>query len=175
MSMPPKPDSHTSEFLWDVHKYTNDYIRFADTKAAFTASVVTALIGSLVASSILDSCFRIRLWRWSPLQWVTLLGLILLTGSLVLCIAAIRPRLWNNTPVGFIFWDSIVAHKTAHQFTRALHALTDRQRSEVVSDHLFILATIAKRKFEYVGWAIYAGAIGGMLAGIALFLHHTYR
>jgi hypothetical protein len=55
---PDKNADATAKFLWDVHKYTNDYIRFADTKAAFVAAASTALIGTLVGSNVLDSCHR---------------------------------------------------------------------------------------------------------------------
>ena len=170
-----KVDPQTAEFVWNVHSYTNEYIRFADTKAAFTAGAATALIGGVVASSIFDSSLRVPLYQWSLLQWLALVGLLFLSISLWLCIAAIRPRLWNDTPVGFIFWNSIVAHGTAKQFTRAVHDLTERERSDAATDHLFILASIAKRKFECVDRAIYAGVIGGALAGIALFIQHAYR
>ena len=62
----------TSDFLWEVHRYTNEYIRFADTKAGFIAGVSAALVGSLVASSLFDSCFRTTLCQWSKLQWTEL-------------------------------------------------------------------------------------------------------
>lgn len=167
--------SNPETFLWETHKYTNEYIRFADTKAAFTAGAATALIGSLVASSILDSCFRTNLCQWSKLQWIGLAGLLLLVVALALSIAAIRPRLWNKTPVGLIFWDSIVAHGSASQFTHAIHHSTGKERSNAVSNHLFVLASIAKRKYTYVAWAIYTVVLGGSLAGIALLIQHAYR
>ena len=168
-------DPEVREFLWNVHKYTNEYIRFADTKAGFTAGAVTALIGGLVASSILDSCLRMSVCRWSILQWLCVLGVLLLSISLALCIGAIRPRLWNNTPAGYIFWGSIVGHGSAHQFTDKVHNLTETDRSRMVSEHLFTLASIAKRKYEYVDLAIIVGVAGGVLAGVTLFLQHALR
>jgi hypothetical protein len=46
------------DFLWQVHEYTNEYIRFADTKAAFIVAASTALIGTSISSLILDSFLR---------------------------------------------------------------------------------------------------------------------
>ena len=143
-----------SGFLWEVHKYTNEYIRFADTKAAFIAGVSSALIGSLVASSLFDSCFKTSLCQWTKLRWAGAIGVLLLATSLGLCLAAIRPRLWNNTSVGFIFWGSITGHGSARRFTHAVHGLSEHERSSAISDHLFMLATIASRKYAYVDRAL---------------------
>jgi len=63
--------------------YTNEYIRFADTKAGFIAGVSAALVGSLVASSLFDSCFRSSLCQWSKLQWAGIIGLLSLLARLV--------------------------------------------------------------------------------------------
>ena len=165
-----------SDFLWDVHKYTNDYIRFADTKAAFTAGAATGLVGALIGSSICDSLFKVRWCHWSTLQWTGLVGMLLVLLSLILSIAAIRPRLWTTKHgSGFIFWESILEHGSARHFTTSVHHLTEREQSEAVSNHLFDLAAIAKRKYLYVNRAIWSGTIGGVLIGVVLFLQHAYR
>jgi len=167
-----KNDS-TERFLWEVHKYTNDYIRFADTKAAFVAAASTALIGALVGSSALDSCFRIR--PGTVLQCGALAALLLLAASLILSVLAIRPRLWNHTSVGYIFWESIKGHKTAQAFSQAISELPASGRTTAISDHLFILASVATRKYGFVKWAIHAGIAGGLLAGIVLFTQHALK
>jgi hypothetical protein len=163
----------TDRFLWDIHKYTNDYIRFADTKAAFVAAASTALIGALVGSSALDSCFRAIPGTW--LQWGAMAGLLLLAASLVLSVLAIRPRLWNHSSVGYIFWESIKGHKTARAFSQAVSELPASGRTTATSDHLFMLASVATRKYGYVKWAIHAGIAGGLLAGVVLFMRHALK
>jgi hypothetical protein len=172
---PDKNADATDKFLWDVHKYTNDYIRFADTKAAFVAAASTALIGTLVGSNVLDSCFRINACAWSVTQWVGFIGLLCLSASLFLSVYAIWPRLWNSTSVGYIFWESVAGHGTAEAFSRKVAELPATERTKATSDHLFALATVAKRKYEFVKLAIYAGMPGGVLAGIALFMRHALR
>jgi hypothetical protein len=163
----------TDKFLWDVHKYTNDYIRFADTKAAFVAAASTGLIGALVGSSALDSCFVVVPATW--LEWCGLAGLLLLATALVLSVLAIRPRLWNHTSVGYIFWESIQGHKTAQAFSQAIGELPGSGLTRATSDHLFMLASVATRKYGYVKWAIHAGIAGGLLAGIVLFARHALK
>ena len=168
-------DNDRVGFLWEVHKYINEYIRFADTKAAYIAGVATALIGSLVASSLFDSLSRASLCQWSKLQWMGFLGLILLALSLGLSIAAIRPRLWNNRSIGFIFWGSIVGHDTAHNFMRAAQGLTEEEMTKSISEHLFVLAAIAQRKYTYVDRALYAGLVGGVVAAVVLLYQHALK
>jgi hypothetical protein len=170
---PDKSAEATDKFLWDVHKYTNDYIRFADTKAAFVAAASTALIGTLVSSTVLDSCFRVTPCAWSKVQWLAMVGLLLLAASLSLAVNAIRPRLWNSTSVGYIFWESVAGHRTAKAFSEAVSNLTATERMKATSEHLFALAAVAKRKYDFVKLAIYAGIPGGLLAGIALFMRHA--
>jgi hypothetical protein len=171
----PDPKESTSDFLWEVHKYMNEYIRFADTKAAFIAAAATALIGSLVASSLFDSSFRTSPCLWSKLQWMGIVSLLLLIVSLGFSIAAIRSRLWNKTSVGYIFWGSIAGHGSMLQFTRAVHELSLLGMTNAISDHLFVLSSIAKRKYGYVDWALSVGVAGGALAGIVLFVQHATR
>ena len=165
----------TGRFLWEVHHYINEYIRFADTKAAFVAATSTALAGALVSSSVLDSSFRKLPSLWSGLQWTAAVGLLLLSVSLLLSVAAVRPRLWNKTYIGYIFWDSIPGHGTAELFSAAIRKLPVSQRTTALSDHLFALATVAKRKYAYVKLAVHVGLLGGVLAGSVLFLQHALR
>lgn len=170
-----EPDAETSAFLWEVHRYTNEYIRFADTKAAFIAGASMALIGALVASSSLDSSFEITPSLWSKVQWLAALGLVLLVAALILSIFAIRPRLRKHSTAGFIYWGSIAGHGSATQYTEQVRALSARGRALAVSDHLFILATIAERKYAYVDRAMILGVIGGVFAGLALLVQHATR
>jgi hypothetical protein len=162
-------------FLWQVHEYTNEYIRFADTKAAFIAAASTALIGTCISSTILDSSLRKSpcAWYWS--QWTAAAGLVLLSVSVLLSLWAIRPRLWNKTPIGFIFWESIGGHTSASAFSQAIHKTTAHVRTNAIAEHLFILASIAKRKYACVNYAMWLGIGGGALTAIALFLQHGLK
>jgi Family of unknown function (DUF5706) len=88
---------------------------------------------------------------------------------------AIRPRLWNKTPFGFIFWDGIVGHQSAANFSQAVHETTAYKRTTAIAEHLFILAPIAKRKYAHVNHAVWAAIAGGALKAIALFLQHRIK
>lgn len=163
------------DFLWQVHEYTNEYIRFADTKAAFIAAASTALIGTCISSSILDSSLRKALSAWYWSQWYAIAGLLLLSIALVLSLLGIRPRLWNETPVGFIFWESIFGHQSATNSSQTIHKTTAHERTNAIAEHLFILASVAKRKYACVNYAMWSGIAGGVLTAIALFLQHGLK
>jgi hypothetical protein len=163
------------DFLWQVHQYTNEYIRFADAKAGFIAAAASALIGTSISSSVLDS-FLLKapsLWYWS--QWLALIGLLILSLSTICSLAVIWPRLWNKTRIGFVFWESIAGHRSAVNFSQAIHKATGQERTASIADHLFILGTVAKRKYLYVRYALWLGVPGGGLTAIALFLQHGLK
>src|SRR5262249_7698300 len=52
-SVVPEPIGSTSdeaakrEFLWHTHEYVNEYVRFADTKAALAGAIASTLVGAL--------------------------------------------------------------------------------------------------------------------------------
>jgi hypothetical protein len=163
------------DFLWQVHEYTNEYIRFADTKAAFIVAASTALIGTSISSLILDSFLRKAPSLWYGSQWLAALGLLLLSISLLLSLWAIKPRLWNKTPIGFIFWESIFGHQSATKFSENIHKTTAHERTNAIAEHLFTLASVAKRKYAYVDYAIWVGGGGGVLTAIAIFLQHGLK
>jgi hypothetical protein len=62
-------------------------------------------------------------------RWLAAVGLLLLSIATVLSLMAIRPRLWNKTPIGFIFWESIGGHQSASAFSQAIHKTTAHGRT----------------------------------------------
>jgi hypothetical protein len=166
-------DAWVESFLWDVQRYTNDYIKFADTKAAFTIAASTGLSGSLVASQIFDALLRHGSADMSSLQLLSILALVFLVSSIVTCVWAIRPRVWSNAKPGFIFWESVKLHGTAHNYLRALKEASAAHREKALSEQTFILASIAQQKYRFVGIGLLLFSIGGGLAGLALFISHA--
>jgi hypothetical protein len=168
------PDPKES-FLWDVHKYTNEYIRFADTKAAFMAGVDAALIGTAVSSSLYDSCLRQTPCHWSAAVWLGISGIIPLGLSIAFCVSTIVPRLWHNVIHGFIYWDSVLAHGSPKQFIQAYDALSPESMTHELANHVYVLASIAKKKYGFVRRAVWSGVVGGVLTGAAVWLQHALK
>ena len=168
-------DERKTSFLWDVHRYTNEYIRFADTKAAFVAGVDAALIGTAVSASLFDSCLRQTPCHWSVALWFGIAGVIPLCLSIAFGVAAIVPRLWHNATHGFIYWDSVVAHGSPKNFGHAFAALPSDGMTSELTNHIFVLGAIAKKKYGFVRMAVRSSVVGCVLTGTAILLQHALK
>ncbi len=168
-------DDRQVGYLWEVHKYTNEYIRFADTKAAFIAGVDAALIGTAVSASLFDSCLRQTPCHWSVALWLGIAGVIPLGLSIAFCVSAITPRLWHNATHGFIYWDSVVAHGSPKNFGHAFAALSSDGMTSELTNHIYVLGSIAKEKYGFVRKAVWSGVVGSVFTGIAVWLQHALK
>jgi hypothetical protein len=156
------------DFLWKVHGYTNDYIRFADSKAAFVAATVIVLIGALVASRVFDSfggTLPARIW-WA----FGALALLLL--SFLFALWAIKPRLHSTTPKGYIYWGSVIEHKEDLVYAMECGKLTSADLEMNVSRHIYTLAGICHHKYFWTNLAMLTGSAGGILAGSVVLVTH---
>jgi hypothetical protein len=160
------------DFLWKVHSYTNDYIRFADTKAAFCASFASALIGALFASKLHELFItKLRAGNFAGLTFLADLSLgafVLLTLSVIFAVVVIRPRLWTHSDKGFIFWEAISAFDAAEAFSTQFRTKVEAELDECLSHHLYTLAKISSRKYFWVSTSILMAAAGAALAVIVL-------
>jgi hypothetical protein len=163
------------DFLWKIHGYTNDYIRFADTKAGFVAATVAALIGGVVASHPFDSLARATSGSWPAHTWWSIVALGTLLLSFAFAIVAIRPRLHSTVPKGFIFWNSVVAQGSDLNYAEECSKLTVSGMEKNVAHHIFALATICKRKYFWTNLAIVTAVLGAALAGIVILLPHGFQ
>jgi hypothetical protein len=89
------------------------------TKAAFVAAASTPLIGTLVGSTVLDSCFRVTPCAWSKVQCLPD-GRIAAAGCIPVRSRERSTTLpLSSTSVGYIFWESVAGHGTAEAFSWA--------------------------------------------------------
>ena len=164
------------EFLWQVHAYTNDYVRFADTKAAFCVGIASALIGVLFASKSHELFIQTMPVRFvgdcNYLAYISMGAFILLIFSIAASVLAVRPRLWTYSEEGFIFWGAIANFKDPDIFTARYQSQTEEELSQCLSHHLYSLATVCRRKYYWVNAAIMSVAGGGALAIAVLLLKH---
>jgi|GEM_PF-2484098 len=162
------------DFLWNVHSYTNEYIRFADTKAALTVAWATALLGVLYAERVHavpnpETGF-----------WVTsLLAAAALCAGFVLAVWSILPRLLcnpiarsspkNTKPiatksVGLIYWGDVLSLNDAVTYQLNVSKLDDENIVEQLSRHIFVLSGVAKSKYRLVNLSISVVAIGSLFS-----------
>jgi hypothetical protein len=168
------PLAQKQDFLWKVHSYTNEYIRFADTKAAFCVGVASALIAGLFASKSQDLFMNAILRRggatWSALACLSLAAFVFLGASIAASVVAVVPRLRAGSGEGFIFWESISDFGGAAEFAAAYRIQTEAKLNECLSDHLYILASVCRKKYFWVNAAMGTAVVGGVLAVADLLL-----
>lgn len=161
------------DFLWKTHGYTNDYIRFADSKAGFIAVSVAGLVGALFATHVFDALCQTPLDRWPVRCWLAMLALVLLVISFILAIVAIRPRLRSTVRKGFIYWESILAHGSELEFAAQSHKLDSDAMEQNVSRHLYVLALICTRKYFWANLSMWMGGVGGVIACVVVLISHV--
>ena len=104
-------ESTKQDFLWHVHGYINDYIRFGDTKAAFAGTVASGLLAALYGSQFRIQILQVPYREWPVASWLAVAAAVFLGFSSVLALWTVRPRLRSSQSKGFIFWGSIAAHR----------------------------------------------------------------
>jgi hypothetical protein len=153
-----------NEFLWRVHSYINDYIRFADTKAQLTIGWSTAVAGALIAAHFYDG----MVWPWPALA--RLVGLLALGVSIACAVIAVNPRLRTSQPKGYIYWNSVLGHGDKDNFVRAADSIGANEAGQHVANHIYDLASICRNKYWWVNLSILLAFAGSVLSGI-LFLY----
>ena len=160
------------DFLWKVHSYTNEYIRFADSKAAFIVAIAGALIGVVISSRVFDGLRRLPLGGWPAVSWCAFFAVTCLSISVVCATFTVRPRLWGSAQKGVIYWAGVMRHNSSHTFYCELNALSEQSRAEAVADHLYILASICARKYAWLNRGIIFGLAGAIGAALAVLWIH---
>jgi hypothetical protein len=180
------PEFSQLEFAWNVHAYTNDYIRFADTKAAFYVAICGGLLACLYAlkAHALLSLYTIDLKHFS--LWITFVSSVSCLahiGLLLCCLFsawAVVPRLWkefltpwqrakkqvnevlNDTPpkTGLIFFNEVTNYKEKEDYAKVVAEATLDVALEAVTSHVHALAGVCYAKYYWLNIAWLPGAFG---------------
>lgn len=162
------------EFLWQVHSYVNEYIRFADTKAALTIAWATALLGVLYAERV-----HATPDRNTGFLAITLMAAVPLCVGFVLAVWSILPRLFRNRigkfaaksakengskSAGLIYWNDVLSLNDAATYLLSIEKLNDESIIEQLSWHIFVLSGVAKSKYRLVNLSITVVAIGSLFS-----------
>ncbi len=160
----------TADFLWNTHQYLNEYIRFSDAKAGVVIVFASGIIAAMYSAQLHVAVFSTwpADWRW--LEWTSAAGFALLATAVLLSVWAIRPRLTNKQPKGFIFWDSIRGFSSAADFRRAFQTQNKSGMAGHLAEHLFTLAGVSHRKYFWVSLSIWATLFGAAAGGTAIVL-----
>ena len=186
-------DPGVTDYLWKIHSHTNDYIRFADQKAAIAIAVESTIIGAMYAAKFHQACSPARLNVGGMTLPDTTLGVCctlafaLLVAGMFCGVVAVAPRLWHEyattlrsrvvervtvgVPKGAIYWGQVVQHKTEVEYAHYVSGLDAAQRQEAVAHHVYAIAQVATRKYFWVQLCLAFGAVGGAVALVLLLLN----
>lgn len=156
-------DESVAAFAAHVHGYVNNYITFADQKAAFVFAAATALL------SYLNSQGGTVAWLKPPIAWSLLdtLACISSMGLLtaVICsLATILPR-FHATRTGIVYWKSIAALSGPEEYLQRVPRQDRRALDDALLEHIFDLSRICCRKYRPLNVGILAGSVG-LAAGV---------
>lgn len=183
------------DYLWKVHEYTANDIRFADTKAVMSIGFCSALISGIFAAKLQrfiltgPSLTNMRLYE-TLMGIATTLSLLLLGGAVLTSVWAFIPRLWDqrlptwrlrvkhvfwrkpSTTTGFMYWEHIRAHHSPHIFWQQVSHLTEKQLVEKVAEHVFVLSCVCTDKYQSLTRSVLLAVPGGLLAAVVLLFAH---
>jgi hypothetical protein len=156
-------------FLWHVHDYLGEYARFADTKAAFSGALASALLGALYSASLFTPLLSTGYRQWALPSWLALLAGTTLIGTIALTIATVYPRLRAMPGQGFVFWRNIAAFKGSD----TLRISFDSQSARTLNEHLLnqnfaIAKHVCTPKYRKVSYGLILLGLGGIFAASAL-------
>jgi hypothetical protein len=169
-SAKPEDNGALAEF---VHQSLRSYITFADQKAAFLFTAVSAVLAYIAGKGALQplGINSLRVMCTWPVC-IGLLAALDLVISAAFGIAVIAPRLTpGHSPIkGLMFWEDICSHESAINYAAAFEGLSRGQASEQVRMNCFVLAGICRKKYRALHYAIWFAAIGFALSVIFIAL-----
>lgn len=147
-----------------VHQYLRDYIALADQKAAFLFAVVAAIIAYLVEQKAPLAPITSGTWTWVGVLGLLAMAVLGITAGFV--IATVVPRLKRGlrSKPGLIFWEDIAAHPSADDYAAVIRQMSKSQTSDQVRAHCYVLAQIARHKYDHLNRGIITGIVGFVLA-----------
>jgi hypothetical protein len=151
-------------FLWNVHSYVNEYIRFTDTKAELVIGWTSAVAGALLAARFQDG------FTTSFTGVLSFAGFMCLIAAFACAFHAVFPRLVTTNLAGFTFWRSILAHKSKEVFLARVSEQNTPQLEREVAGHIWDLSHVCDAKFACVNRSIVLAFVGSVLCGLMYLL-----
>ena len=172
------------ENLWEIHKLSCEWVRFADSKASIILAT-QGLIATVAIPQVMPLAEPlVRNW-----QVITLIILAVLSAgwSGLSAILAIVPRLKGRTkdaaaiPTSCIFFEHIAKnHKNASLFATSVSPIVSDTRliQKELSHQIWANSLVATRKFKYTRSAVVSLAASlalGMAATILYFCQQAFK
>ena len=155
---PPISDDRNDaiEQLWRIYAAINEWIRFADTKAA----ALLALNGVLVAAAVspLKEEWNFLTNHPTVLVLLTLCGVSLFVSAFY-CLKCIQPKLRIKpapaSSTSLIFFEDIAVYESAELYGNAALALSKQEGAfNEISKQVWAVSQVAHAKHRQIHWAV---------------------
>ncbi len=148
------------DFMWKVHDYVSNNIRFADTKAALSFAFSSGLLSWITSQH--NRFADPKAFGVFPtiLLWT---GVACLLASILLFAWSLIPRLWARTKKGLIFWEQVALYDNGNAYESALEKAGEPGLDAALAEHIHIMARLASRKFALIGTGVMLAAAGTAL------------
>jgi hypothetical protein len=152
----PEPEGARLQSCFHLVGRVEDQLRFADSKAAFLATIHTLLVGPLVYNLAI---LRNALWQWAPISRGVLLLLVAVYGGLFLASMAlvaltVLPRFGpGSRPAASRMFFGQIAREFGHDpasFVSALSAMSTRDWLDELGVYIVDASKIAAEKHKFV-------------------------
>ena len=151
------------EFLWKQHDYISDFIKFADAKAGFIATVAIAVLGAMYSAhsgfSVTTPAHNHEIVNSRIMAAVSITFFV---GSILTAAWSIKPRQVTGKTTGQISWVDIANYESAEDFDRAHSEQGAQSLASGLSVQVYKMATICKRKHHLVAWSLIFALIGAI-------------
>lgn len=161
-------DEFMEEYLWHVNQYLNEHVRFSDTKAGSVIVLAGALLSMLYGGGMHRTFAAVPVSEWSLRTVAALLTYLLLGGAVMAAAWTMRPRMVKSVPMGYVFWESILAHGSPAAFVRNLNKRSRQELLDHLAVQLYVVSGICTTKFRWVGRAVILCLAGALLAAVVL-------
>jgi hypothetical protein len=146
--------------LWTALSHINEWVRFADTKAAGTLAA-DGLIGGAMLSYFAGPGGG---YRSVPVAILAALTGALTLASALCCLLCLIPRLRSGRPSRLLYFQGVAAFPTADDYRRAVEAaLREGGLLGELVDELWSRSRAASLKYRYATYGIVLLA-GGLVA-----------
>jgi hypothetical protein len=152
----PEPEGARLQSCFHLVGRVEDQLRFADSKAAFLATIHTLLVGPLVYNLAI---LRNALWQWAPISRGVLLLLVAVYGGLFLASMAlvaltVLPRFGpGSRPAASRMFFGQIAREFGHDpasFVTALSVMSTRDWLDELGVYIVDASKIAAEKHRFV-------------------------
>ena len=157
-----------SEHAWKALQQVNEWIRFADAKAAAVLAA-SGILGGLVAKSAPTS---INFSSQPLVALLTVSALAFVGGAVALSLCVFAPALNTGEPRSLLYFDHVARQysQSPRRFSEHLATLLSHESdyTKQVAQQVWANSVIARKKFRRVALAVYALGIAMACSGLAL-------